>query len=72
MTQYDWMVQVVFIAPEIRKSENFKSLTTKDQRLVTSSEVRHKPEVQKKMVDDLVSIEKSLRKCKKEKKGRKC
>ena len=43
ITQYDWMVQVVFIAPEVRKSPEFKSLSYIDKRRMTASEIRNKP-----------------------------
>ena len=39
MTQYNWLSQVVFIAPEIRKSSDFKSLTATDRRKITASEI---------------------------------
>ena len=68
LTQYQWMTQVVFIAPEVRKSPEFQSLSYTDKRLVTASEVRHKPDVQKQMVSDLTSIDRDYEKAKRKRK----
>jgi ParB/RepB/Spo0J family partition protein len=68
MTQYEWMTQVVFIPPEVRKSQEFKSLSSGDRRKITSSEVRNKPKVQKRMVKELSSIEKDFENAKQKRK----
>ncbi len=42
MTQYGWMIQVVYIASEIRKSPEFKSLSSTDKQRVESTGTRYR------------------------------